>query len=155
MGKLFKSYLSGGVIYVCSTCRSHLALHDELISKAFQGRHGRAYLFGCVVNVSVGPKEDRMLTTGLHTVCDIFCTSCQENIGWFYEEAFEPSQKYKEGKYIIEKAKMTKENIDVGQSGAKHHGVRLSSSSSSLVAAAASSASSSSAAAAAHDDDDA
>ena len=28
--------------------RSHLALHDELVSKAFQGRHGRAYLFGHV-----------------------------------------------------------------------------------------------------------
>jgi hypothetical protein len=52
--------------------RSHLALHDELVSKAFQGRHGRAYLFGHVINVSLGPKEDRMLTTGLHTVCDIF-----------------------------------------------------------------------------------
>lgn len=28
--------------------RSHLALHDELVSKAFQGRHGRAFLFGNV-----------------------------------------------------------------------------------------------------------
>lgn len=49
------------------------------------------------INVSLGPKEDRVLTTGLHTVCDIFCTTCEENIGWFYEQAFEESQKYKEG----------------------------------------------------------
>jgi hypothetical protein len=31
---------------VCSKC--HLALNDELVSKAFQGRHGRAFLFGNV-----------------------------------------------------------------------------------------------------------
>jgi hypothetical protein len=54
------------------------------------------------INVSLGPKEDRMLTTGLHTVCDIFCVQCETNIGWFYEEAFEESQKYKEAKFIIE-----------------------------------------------------
>lgn len=109
MGKLFKSYLGGGVIYRCAKCRCHLALHDELISKAFQGRHGRAYLFGNVINVTLGQKEDRVLTTGLHTVCDAFCSTCEENVGWFYERAFEASQKYKEGRWIVEKAMMTKE----------------------------------------------
>lgn len=63
------------------------------------------------INVSLGPKEDRVLTTGLHTVCDIFCVTCEESIGWFYEQAFEESQKYKEGKFIVEKAKMQKEAI--------------------------------------------
>jgi hypothetical protein len=29
-------------------------------------------------------------------------------LGWKYEKAFEEGQKYKEGKYIIEKAKMEK-----------------------------------------------
>jgi hypothetical protein len=32
--------------------------------QAFQGRHGRAYLFSSVVNVAAGPKEDRLLITG-------------------------------------------------------------------------------------------
>jgi hypothetical protein len=61
--------------------------------------------------------------TGRHTVRDIFCTSCQTVLGWKYvrkrmslrgllsavltadhlkEKAFEDSQKYKEGKYILE-----------------------------------------------------
>jgi hypothetical protein len=31
-------------------------------------------------------------------------------LGWKYEKAFEESQKYKEGKYILEKAKVMKEN---------------------------------------------
>lgn len=75
-----------------------------------QGRHGRAYLFANVVNVSVGPKEDRLLITGLHTVADIYCAECQEVLGWKYEKAYEERQKYKEGKYILEKAKVMKEN---------------------------------------------
>lgn len=49
----------------------------------------------CRVNVSLGPREDRMLITGLHTVADIFCTVCNTNLGWKYEMAFEEAQKYK------------------------------------------------------------
>jgi len=109
MGKLFKTYLEGSRIYSCSSCHTHLANHDDIVSKSFQGRHGRAYLFSEVVNVSFGPREDRILITGLHTVADMYCNCCQTILGWKYEEAFEESQKYKEGKCIIEKAKMIKE----------------------------------------------
>lgn len=109
MGKLFKVYLDGGTIYTCSSCQSHLALHDELISTNFRGRTGRAYLFATVSNVNHSAKEDRMLSTGLHTVCDVFCIACHTNVGWYYEEAFEESQKYKEGKYVLEKALLEKD----------------------------------------------
>jgi len=101
-----QSYLSGGKIYSCCHCRAHLASHDEIISKSFQGHHGRAYLFNNLINVSEGPKEERILITGLHTVCDIYCNVCQAVLGWKYEEAFEESQKYKEGKFIVEKLRM-------------------------------------------------
>mmetsp|Transcript_39270 Transcript_39270/g.65172 ORF Transcript_39270/g.65172 Transcript_39270/m.65172 type:complete len:129 (+) Transcript_39270:29-415(+) len=95
-------------VYSCASCQTHVATHDQLISKSFQGRHGRAFLFKTAVNVSLGPREDRVLMTGLHTVSDIFCscTSCGSRLGWKYVEAFEPSQKYKEGKFIVEKAKV-------------------------------------------------
>ncbi|KAL0030673.1 hypothetical protein WJX77_001813 [Trebouxia sp. C0004] len=109
MGRPFKTYLNGTKIYSCSNCRCHSADHDDIISKAFQGRHGRAYLFNNAVNVTLGPKEDRLLMTGLHTVADIFCSHCQTVLGWKYEMAFETSQKYKEGKFIIEKARLLKE----------------------------------------------
>jgi len=112
MGKLFKTYLSGTAIYKCNQCNSHLAKHEELVSKSFQGRHGKAYLFNQVVNVSTGPKEDRILITGLHTVADIFCNECESVLGWKYEQAYEDAQKYKEGKFIIEKAKMRKSSAD-------------------------------------------
>eukprot|EP00243_Klebsormidium_subtile_P003342 TRINITY_DN16708_c0_g1_i1.p1 TRINITY_DN16708_c0_g1~~TRINITY_DN16708_c0_g1_i1.p1 ORF type:complete len:112 (-),score=2.05 TRINITY_DN16708_c0_g1_i1:569-904(-) len=110
MGRIFRQYLNGPRIYSCSNCRCHSADHDEIISKQFQGRYGRAYLFNSVVNVTLGPKEDRHLTTGLHTVADIYCSCCQQILGWKYEQAYDESQKYKEGKYIIEKARMMKEN---------------------------------------------
>lgn len=52
-----------------------------------------------------------MLMTGLHTVADIFCNVCGAGLGWQYLEAFEESQKYKEGKVILEKAKMAKQRL--------------------------------------------
>jgi hypothetical protein len=33
MGRPFKQYLDGPRIYSCSTCRSHVADHDDIISK--------------------------------------------------------------------------------------------------------------------------
>lgn len=103
---IFTQFLSGNAIYTCCQCGTHAADHEELVSKAFQGRHGRAYLFSNVVNVTQGPIEERMLITGMHTVCDIQCSMCGNVLGWKYETAYEESQKYKEGKYILEKAKV-------------------------------------------------
>ncbi|KAH9284220.1 Yippee-like protein [Echinococcus granulosus] len=96
--------------YSCIHCRAHLARHEDLISKSFQGTQGRAYLFEAVVNVSCGKTEERLLLTGLHLVADIYCECCDTYLGWKYEEAYEPSQKYKEGKYIIELAHLIKDN---------------------------------------------
>uniref|UniRef100_A0A7S0KYS4 Protein yippee-like n=1 Tax=Micromonas pusilla TaxID=38833 RepID=A0A7S0KYS4_MICPS len=98
------SKLTGNRIYSCSFCRNHNAYHDDIISKAFQGRHGRAFLFNDVCNITLGGKEDRLLMTGLHTVRDVFCASCSSLLGWKYDFAYEQSQKYKEGKFIVEKA---------------------------------------------------
>ncbi|XP_041014660.1 protein yippee-like At4g27745 [Juglans microcarpa x Juglans regia] len=102
--------LIGPRLYSCCNCRNHVSLHDDIISKAFQGRHGRAFLFSHAMNIAVGRKEDRHLMTGLHTVADIRCADCQEVLGWKYERAYEASQKYKEGKFIFEKSKIVKEN---------------------------------------------
>uniref|UniRef100_A0A1A8B882 Yippee-like 1 n=2 Tax=Nothobranchius TaxID=28779 RepID=A0A1A8B882_NOTFU len=96
--KTFQAYLpSCHRTYSCIHCRAHLANHDELISKSFQGSQGRAYLFNSVVNVGCGPAEERVLLTGLHAVADIYCENCKTTLGWKYEHAFESSQKYKEG----------------------------------------------------------
>mmetsp|Transcript_8868 Transcript_8868/g.13726 ORF Transcript_8868/g.13726 Transcript_8868/m.13726 type:complete len:320 (+) Transcript_8868:312-1271(+) len=105
-------YLDGPQVYTCAQCRTHLTSHDDIISKSFHGRHGRAYLFDQCVNVTIGPAEDRLLITGLHSVCDIFCKRCKGMVGWTYARAYETSQKYKEGKFIIEKINLHLEESD-------------------------------------------
>ena len=83
------------------------------------------------INVTVGEKEDRMMITGMHSISDIFCVGCEEIVGWkyvrflmiifcdiisfvyrltskFYDAstqgaAYERSQKYKEGKFVLDR----------------------------------------------------
>ncbi|CAN1779241.1 Protein yippee-like At4g27745 [Linum perenne] len=93
----------GPRLYSCCNCRNHVGLHDD-------GRQGRAFLFSHAMNVAVGEKEDRNLATGLHTVADVYCSDCREVLGWKYERAYQETQKYKEGKFILEKSKIVKEN---------------------------------------------
>ncbi|KAI3693468.1 hypothetical protein L6452_33303 [Arctium lappa] len=97
-------------LYACYNCRNHVALHDDIVSKAFQARRGRAFLFSHVINVVSGIKQDRHLMTGLHSVADVYCSDCEEVLGWKYEKAYNESQKYKEGKTVLEKFKIVKHN---------------------------------------------
>jgi len=94
MGRLHEERLEGRV-YVCRHCNAHLARHSDIESRQFHSRNGKAYLFRMVVNISCGSPEDRRMVTGLHTVSDIFCRVCAQNLGWRYEYAYEESQRYK------------------------------------------------------------
>ncbi|KAJ7085846.1 yippee-domain-containing protein [Mycena crocata] len=99
--------------YNCSKCSAVIALQDETITKLFQGRDGRGLqvvLMHSAVNLKLGNREDRSLITGVHTVADVFCMGCNERVGWFYHKASDFSQKYKEGKYLLEREKLVKEN---------------------------------------------
>eukprot|EP01110_Echinostelium_bisporum_P012448 TRINITY_DN703_c0_g1_i2.p1 TRINITY_DN703_c0_g1~~TRINITY_DN703_c0_g1_i2.p1 ORF type:complete len:113 (+),score=8.41 TRINITY_DN703_c0_g1_i2:160-498(+) len=108
MGRFFLNYLSGESVYCCSSCHTQLANSEEVLSKAFQGRGGKAYLFASVVNICSGELEDRVFNSGEYTVRDIICLVCLNVIGWKYEVSKEESQKWKVGKFIIEKQKMVK-----------------------------------------------
>ncbi|KAH9937460.1 Yippee/Mis18 [Fomitopsis serialis] len=104
MGMSYRRYLNGARIYGCSTCKTHLATIHSMISRvSFPWPHGRAYLFDGVVNVIEGEPNDRVMTTGNHTVRDIYCCKCGQTLGWKYDRAYESSQKYKEGKFILER----------------------------------------------------
>ncbi|XP_052186747.1 protein yippee-like At4g27740 [Diospyros lotus] len=99
---------AGNPLYSCWNCRNPLAYRDDLLSKAFQTKSGPGYLFDHAMNVVLGRKEDRELITGRFTVCDIYCSKCGIELGWKYVRAFEASQRYKEGKFIVEKVKIFK-----------------------------------------------
>ncbi|KAK8923954.1 putative yippee-like protein [Platanthera zijinensis] len=108
MGLIFVETLPGPKVFKCKLCKVDSASLDAIISKDFHGRYGRAYLFKTVVNISLGPNEDREFLTGRHTVNDIYCSSCQQILGWRYEKAYDEGQKYKEGMFILEKAMLMK-----------------------------------------------
>uniref|UniRef100_A0A7N0SXW8 Protein yippee-like n=1 Tax=Kalanchoe fedtschenkoi TaxID=63787 RepID=A0A7N0SXW8_KALFE len=101
MGRIFVVELEGRA-YKCKFCDTHLALADDLVSRAFHCHRGKAFLFNNAVNVTVGEKEERLMLSGMHTVADVFCCSCGQIVGWKYEVAHERSQKYKEGKFVLE-----------------------------------------------------
>ncbi|XP_075496828.1 protein yippee-like isoform X2 [Primulina tabacum] len=101
MGRIFAVTLEGK-IYSCKHCGTHLALSEDIVSKSFQCKHGKAYLFSKAVNVTVGEKVERMMMTGVHVVADIFCVRCGSMVGWKYEMVYEKNQKYKEGKSVLE-----------------------------------------------------
>lgn len=82
-----------------------LALDPADISTRFQnfrGQHGKAFLFSNVVNIRAGEAMERNMTTGRHVVRDIMCRQCNETVGWKYDKAYEATEKYKEGKFILE-----------------------------------------------------
>ena len=130
MGLAYNTYLNSNKIYGCKHCKAHLANHEDIISRVsphglqfpkwrsstskanrdppgrggqnFRGQHGKAYLFNTVVNVDAGDPSERNMTTGRHIVRDITCRSCENTVGWKYDKAYEPPEKYKEGKFILE-----------------------------------------------------
>ncbi|XP_015160327.1 protein yippee-like isoform X1 [Solanum tuberosum] len=106
IGNLDCTLILSGVDYLYTTSGMYpnSALHPFL--QSFQCRHGKAYLFDKVVNVTLGEKEERMMLTGIHTVVDIFCVGCGSIVGWKYEAAQEKDQKYKEGRFILERFKI-------------------------------------------------
>ena len=83
-------------------CKTHLADFDEIISRNFRGQHGKAFLFSSVVNIKTAEAMERNMTTGRHVVRDIIYKQCNETVGWKYDKAYEASEKYKEGKFILE-----------------------------------------------------
>ena len=69
-------------------------------------------MFNVAVNVDLGPAKDKVMMTGLHTVKSVICKSCRQVIGWTYVFAYEQREKYKEGKFIIEKEYMAKQKTE-------------------------------------------
>ncbi|KAJ2716941.1 hypothetical protein H4R19_000340 [Coemansia spiralis] len=106
MGLVFQQFLDAASVYVCCSCQAHIASRSSVISRAFQGRRGPAYLVEDVVNERLGSSEDRLLMTGLHTVCDLYCRRCNALVGWKYLRAHDKAQRYKEGRYVLEQSQI-------------------------------------------------
>ncbi|KAF3451443.1 hypothetical protein FNV43_RR07538 [Rhamnella rubrinervis] len=111
MGRVFLVELNGKA-YRCKFCDVPLALSDDVLSRSFNCRRGSAYLFSNVVNIMLGPEEERLMLSGLHTVEDIFCCCCGQRLGWKYVIAHDKNQKYKEGKFVLERWRIDEDVAD-------------------------------------------
>lgn len=47
-GSASTEVLEGDILHTCASCGTHLASAEDVVSKGFQGKHGRAYLFSNV-----------------------------------------------------------------------------------------------------------
>lgn len=63
-------------LWLCAVC--------VLCSQQFHSKNGPAWLFQTCINVLPGPKEERLMTTGMHIVADIACAKCLNVVGWKY-----------------------------------------------------------------------
>ncbi|GAA5878377.1 hypothetical protein JCM1840_001397 [Sporobolomyces johnsonii] len=97
-------------VFRCLSCSLELGLLDELVSRSFQGSSGPAYLLRSVLNADVGQQAAKQLISGRHIIAPLTCNGCSTELGWKYFVSPDSSQKYKEGKYILEKSKIYKDN---------------------------------------------
>lgn len=107
MGRIFLEHIGGSRLFSCASCDTILTNRSELISTRFTGATGRAFLFNKVVNLNFSEVQDRVMLTGRHMVRDVSCKNCDTKLGWVYEFATEESQRYKEGRVILERALVT------------------------------------------------
>ncbi|XP_060772097.1 protein yippee-like 5 isoform X2 [Neoarius graeffei] len=104
MGRIFLDHIGGTQLFSCANCNTVLTNRSKIISTRFTGSTGRAFLFNKVVNVQYSDVQDREMVTGRHMVRDVSCKNCNSKLGWMYEFAIDNSQRYKEGRVILERA---------------------------------------------------
>ncbi|GAB0097548.1 Protein yippee-like [Sergentomyia squamirostris] len=104
MGRIFLDHIGGTKLFSCASCDTNLTNREELMSTRFTGATGRAYLFKKVVNLTFSNVQERVMLAGRHMVRDVLCKNCKAKLGWMYEYATEDSQKYNEGRVILEHA---------------------------------------------------
>lgn len=95
-------------------CTDHGIQPFPVFLQSFHSTNGPAYLFDQVINVTYGDPAERTMATGSHIVQDLFCTSCQNLLGWKYLFAFESDEKYKEDKFVLERAQLVNVNSTRG-----------------------------------------
>ena len=95
--------------FLCRTCEAVVAtVADNVLSKDFVGRSGKAYLFAKCRNLYQGEAYSALLLTGEHVVAKVFCACCRSELGWKYVDAASASQSYKVGKVCLELPRLRK-----------------------------------------------
>jgi hypothetical protein len=94
------------VSLVCKKCNSDVAKDQDILDWNYMLRGGEAYLFSSMYNVFLGTPARVNYSTGVYTVSDCLCCTCNENLGVKYIEAPSGKNAFKIGAYLIEKPKL-------------------------------------------------
>ncbi|XP_051149290.1 protein yippee-like At4g27745 [Andrographis paniculata] len=93
--------------YSCRRCRTQVALDDHIICREIQARRSTRMCFPILECIQHSGGEERTPAAGdgEYIVADVYCHDCNTVLGWKYLMATEDqeSQKYKEGKFVIER----------------------------------------------------
>ncbi|OCB90277.1 hypothetical protein A7U60_g2508 [Sanghuangporus baumii] len=96
--------LSVARVLICKQCHKYIASMDDLLSRAYCGAQSpKAGLFDDVSNVCLGPRQVWLMRTGAHTVRELKCLGCSAYVGFQIVHAHEPSERWKNGAYILER----------------------------------------------------
>jgi len=76
------------------------------------GHRKPAYLCREIINVvPSGSERKEKLSTGEYTLINVECRVCSNLLGWKYLTAELDDQKYKEGTFLLEQAKLTDKKV--------------------------------------------
>ncbi|KAF9811499.1 hypothetical protein IEO21_06583 [Rhodonia placenta] len=89
----------------CKACRASIVSRSSVITEdGFRGYHGKAALVTDAPNTSPAAPSIMLMDTGAHTIAELACASCAAYLGWRVLRAHELSEKWKEGRCILELA---------------------------------------------------
>ncbi|KAF9653238.1 hypothetical protein BDM02DRAFT_3075039, partial [Thelephora ganbajun] len=66
------------------------------------GHAGKAALAADVTNVRYDRPSIQLMTSGAYTIQEIMCLGCSSYLGWKMIHAHERTERWKEGKHILE-----------------------------------------------------
>jgi hypothetical protein len=84
----------------CAKCSTVVTHRNELFSPCDTSSLGSAFLFDTAVNLCYGKVFDG---TCSEKVREVSCKKCSSRLGWFYEFVSDDSERYKEGRVLLER----------------------------------------------------
>ncbi|CAM9241534.1 unnamed protein product [Ectocarpus sp. 6 AP-2014] len=107
MPRVLTRFIEEPQVFACANCKTHLSTEGNIESKDFTTQNGsRGFLINKLINVTNGPSADRSLRTGMHVCQDVYCVTCDTNVGWKYIKAFNQTERYKVGNFVLDAVKV-------------------------------------------------
>jgi len=98
---MVSSIPEGGSL-ACKQCGALVCSLQSLVSSSYRGFAGKAALTTEATNVRYDRPSIQLMTSGAYTIQEIVCLGCSAYLGWKMIHAHERTERWKEGKHILE-----------------------------------------------------